>query len=265
MISDLILSLRDTFYKKHTRQYAARFSASNSDHMQIVSQLLLNNKVGVMAFNGVYGLFTNADSKSANNRILKIKNRPSDKNLVLVAAPEYLNEYVDFTQTYYSHEKVIALQRYLHALGVILPAGAQTPPHLVSHKENKETILSIWTEYDPLRNLIDIFRASGGRSLAGTSANKSGQPSHIKTEEVWEDFKRNVDFFVEANFDHLPEIRRKSTSVIDLTQKQPRLHRLGNVSKEEIQEALHKFKFPELHIDDAKTIHVRPHHAKLSN
>ena len=239
-------------------QYALRLSAENSRDTDIAATLLKENKVGIIAFNGIYGLFTNVEDESANNRILQIKDRPNDKNLVLVSAPENLNEHVDFSNAHYSHEQIAQLQKYLHALGVILPAGSGAPKHIASNKNEQSTVLSIWTEYEPLRRLITKFRQLGGRALAGTSANKSQQPTHNDTEEVWQDFKTDVDFIVTADFNYLPEIRRRSTSVIDLTQPRPRLHRLGNVTQEEIQEGLLKFGFPDLHVDQEKIIFVSP-------
>ncbi len=247
------------------RKTALRLSVDNAEHRDLAARLLTENKVGVIAFNGIYGLFANSDDKTANERILKIKDRPQDKNLILVSAPEYLHEHVDFSHSHYSQEQIIDLQKNLHALGVILPAADSAPDHLISRKDNLNTVLSIWTEYDPLRDIIEKFRELGGRALTGTSANRGGQSTHIDNEEAWQDFKNDVDFVLEADYSKLPEIRRRSTSVIDLTQPQPRLHRLGNVTEEEIQNALLKFGFPDLTINKEKTLYVIPRSVSISS
>lgn len=245
--------------KEGQPKQAIRLSVENSENINIAAELLTQHKVGVIAFNGIYGLFTNADNQAASDRILTIKDRPNDKSLVLVSAPEYLNEHVSFAQAHYSHEQITQLQEYLHALGVILPASNDAPRHITSHRnEEQPTILSIWTEYEPLRRLLFSFRQMGGRALAGTSANKNNQPTHIDAEEAWQDLKTDVDFILEADFKHLPNIRRRSTSIIDFTEPQPRLHRLGNVTQEEIQEALLKFNFPDLRVDPKRIIPVHP-------
>jgi L-threonylcarbamoyladenylate synthase len=249
---------RESLGREHSGQVALRFSFEDPKSLDVTAQLLLQNKVGVIAFNGIYGLFTNADNEAANNRILQIKNRPQDKNLVLVSAPEHLDEHIDFAKAHYSHDQIVALQRHIHALGVILPASEKAPAHIIARRNEHPTVLSIWTEYAPLRQLISSFREQGGRALAGTSANKSGQPTHIDTEEAWQDFYTDVDFLVAADFSHLPDIRKRSTSVLDLTKPAPRLHRLGNVTKEEIQEALLEFRFPDLEEDTDRTIYVKP-------
>lgn len=239
-------------------QYALRLSVESLEHIGLAAKLLKENKIGIIAFNGIYGLFTNADDEIANNKILEIKNRPTDKNLILVSAPEHLDEHVDFNRSHYPHEKVIQLQRSLHALGVILPAGNGAPSHITLANDKQATILSIWTEYEPLRKLIANFRQIGGRAFTATSANKGGQPTHTNAQEAWQDFKAETAFILEADFSHLPDMRKQSTSVVDLTQPKPLLYRLGNVSQEEIQEALLKFGFPDLQVNPEKIIFVRP-------
>ncbi len=247
-----------TFRCKQTRRSALRFSIAHHHELTLAAHLLHRDNVGVIAFNGIYGIFADAQSRTAYKRILAIKNRPNERNLVLVVAPEYLHEEVDFSRAHYSQEQVIALQRSVHALGVILPAGRKAPLHLiVTQEDQQQTILSIWTEYPPLRRLLELFREHGGRSLVGTSANRSGHPTHYETHAAWQDFNADVDFFLEDDFTALPEIRRRSTSILDLTHPRPRLHRLGNVSKEEIQEALLKYNFPDLFVDTQKVILVR--------
>jgi tRNA A37 threonylcarbamoyladenosine synthetase subunit TsaC/SUA5/YrdC len=225
---------------------ALRLFAENPIHRNYAADLLIQGKIGAIGFNGIYGLFCSADDKFQQEKILIMKNRPNDKHGVLVVQPENLREYTDISKTNFTFGQIIKLQKHLHALGVILPASDGAPSHLVNERGKDKTILSIWTEYQPLRNLIEEFQGLGGRALAGTSANRSGQPTHFDTEAVWQDFKKDVGFVLEADYSALPPIRRQSTSVIDLTGEYPRLHRAGNVSKEEINAALKKFKFPAL-------------------
>lgn len=242
-----------------SRRLAMRFSEKNPLHIDYAADLLAKkNKIGVIGFNGIYGLFTNVESRAANARIRFIKGRPEEKKLVLVTPPEYLHEYVDFSRTSFSHEQVIKLQKSLHALGVILPASDRVPGHILESVNDQKTVLSIWTEYGPIRKLMESFREQGGRALAGTSANISGQPTHIDIKSAWKDFNGFVDFTIEGDYSYLPEIRRQSTSIIDLTKDRPRLHRLGNVTQEEIVEGLRKFDFPDLQIEKEKLLLVRP-------
>ena len=112
----------------------------------------------------------------------------------------------------------------------------------------RATTLLIWTEYQPLRYLLERFRQCGGRALVATSANKAGEPTHWQFSLLRRDFGADVDAMVEADFSQLSEDRRKSTSIIDLTGDAPRFHRAGNVSELEIDEALVRNRLPGLRI-----------------
>lgn len=186
----------------------------------------------------------------------------------------------------------------VHALGMILPASLGTPKHLrqlaetgeetrgkitpcpyhpvfqfrefmvywkervsqrdIRCEEDLGTVLIIWTEYPPLRFAIEHFRELGGRAWVGTSANKNGQPTHCSFPELEAEFRHDIAALVEDDFSRLPKERRKSTSVIDLTENPPRFHRAGNVSEEELVIALSKHRFPELTVGrDVVTVRSR--------
>jgi len=197
-----------------------------------------------LPFNGIYGFFGNIESKEVADRIIEIKKRPKDRNLIIVSAPEFIDEYVNLTGgSYYSKDSLMSLWRDLHALGVILPAGQKAPFHLRSGSR-KETVLSIWTEYPPLRKVMDCFRSLGGKAFVGTSANHSGNAAHFRTHSLWEEFGESVDAIVEADFQKIDKDRHKSTTILDLTNSQPILHRLGNVDKTELKKALKKNLLP---------------------
>ncbi len=218
----------------------ARKLDSNSElDLKIAAKIILDGGVVALPFNGIYGFFGNIESKEAAERIVAIKNRPKDRNLIIVSAPEFINEYVDFQKMHYLQDNLINLWKDVHALGVILPAGEKAPAHLSSAHPEK-TILSIWTEYLPLRKIMNEFRKIGGKAFVGTSANHSGKPTHYQTKTLWAEFGHLLDAIVEADFSQMDEKRHKSTTVIDLTNSQPRLHRLGNVEESELQSALTK-------------------------
>jgi hypothetical protein len=92
----------------------------------------------------------------------------------------------------YPLERVQALQRELHALGVILPAAMPGAP---LHVAQSRTILNVWTEQPPdapLRRLVHELRRRGKRALAGTSANLTGQPTITEPDEVVAVFGQRV-------------------------------------------------------------------------
>lgn len=224
-----------------------------ADHLSKAAKIINNGGIAVVAFNGIYGIFGDLQNAQAAERIVKVKNRPQDKKLVAVSAPENLAELADFSQLNngVTHEHVIILQQRLHALGVILPSHDNTPDYVVSQNGYKKTILSIWTEYPPLRYIINEIRESYNKTaLVGTSANRSGQATHRYMQEVWAEFQYLVDGIVLGDFSHLDESRGKSTSIIDLTGEKPRLHRAGNVTVDEINTALRYCGLKELIVNE---------------
>jgi L-threonylcarbamoyladenylate synthase len=223
-----------------------RLDIRNSDHIAYAARLIAQGEVIVAGFNGVFGIFGDADNKQAAEKIYHVKNRPLDRNLILVSPPEFLHEHVDTSAplfTRHSLEQMQQLYRQLHALGAILPARpASAPPFLVVNN----TILNIWTEYNPhqpIRQLVAHLRTLGKRALVGTSANRSGEPTHINPAHVFADFNGTVAAVLLDSFRHLPPQRKQSTSIIDFSGEVPRLHREGNVPREELEAALTRLGF----------------------
>ena len=210
-------------------------------HIEQAAEIIAQGGVIAAAFNGVFGLFGDADCPAAATKILEIKNRPEEKNLILVTAPEFLHEHLDLTANafqYHPLEKLQRLYRETHALGMILPAAVPGAPH---HLVRNGTVVNIWTEYPPyqaIRQLITALRRRGKRALAGTSANKSGLPTFTSTRQVLDAFGDGIPVVLGDSFEHLPPIRRISTTIVDFTKPHPRLFRVGNVPENELREHL---------------------------
>jgi L-threonylcarbamoyladenylate synthase len=200
---------------------------------------------GIIAFpfNGVFGLFGDCDLPKATDLIIEAKNRPQDKKLILVSPPEFAHEFADLSHLKHRRAALLHVWAKVHALGVILPAAESAPHHLVSEAQ---TVLVIWTEYPPLRALITEVRKLGGRGLVGTSANKAGQPTHWRYADLCDEFDGNVHALVHGDFTHLPDVRRRSTTVVDFTNVHPRLHREGNVPELELRPVLEEHGFHDL-------------------
>lgn len=237
---------------------AERLDAHNTRHLKRTAEIIKAGGIVAFPFNGIFGLFGDIDNIQASDKIVIAKNRPRDKKLIAVFLPEQIEEFADLKRTHFSKEQIIDFWKDIHALGIIFPASTYSPYHLTIGEGVERTILAIWTEYKPLRLMMRHFLEMGGRGLVGTSANKSGQVTHYDPDELWNDFQTDVHAIVWDRFDDLPEIRRRSTSVIDLTNRSPRLHRAGNVPEEEIAAALARHNFPKLFADrDVITVRAR--------
>lgn len=226
---------------------AEKLSSSNQKHLKRTAEIIKAGGVVAFPFNGIYGLFGDVDEKEVAEKIFNAKNRPRGQQLILVSHPDNIEDYVNFRKVHFAKQPIIDLWKSIHALGIIFPASTAAPYHLVV-REDIDTILGIWTHYQPLIEVMKHFRKLGGRAFVGTSANKSGRPTHYLFESLWKEFYQDVDALVEADFSHLSPERYKSTSIIDLTNSYPRLHRLGNVGELELREYLNRYGFPELQI-----------------
>jgi L-threonylcarbamoyladenylate synthase len=202
-------------------------SALQPGDLARAAHVLRAGGVVALPFNGIFALFGDADRPVLHQRIQTLKHRPADKPLARVTLPEHANDEVDFARVHAPRQHIVALWFDLHALGIILPA-----------KRRDDTVLLVWTEYPPLRQVLEHFRELGGRTLVGTSANRTGQPTATSVREVWQTFAFQLDAILADDFSHLPHACRRSTTIVDLTLPQPRLHRVGSVSPADLQRAL---------------------------
>jgi tRNA A37 threonylcarbamoyladenosine synthetase subunit TsaC/SUA5/YrdC len=204
------------------------------------------------AYNGIYTLLGDADDPAVPARAAAAKGRPEAQGLALVCPPEHADEHVALDapvlRSRYSFAAVQELYRAVHALGVILPAALPGAP---SHLVQSGTILNVWTEErpsSPLRELVRELRGRGRRAFAGTSANRTGEPTITTSAEVVDVFSGRVDAILLDDFAHVPEARRRSASIVDLTVPVPRLVREGSVAADELAAELRRLGFGELHV-----------------
>jgi tRNA A37 threonylcarbamoyladenosine synthetase subunit TsaC/SUA5/YrdC len=219
------------------------------DRVRAVEQLIAGEII-VSGFNGIYVLLGDADDPSVPGKVAAAKGRPQAKGVALVCPPEALGEHVDLEARPLREtdffERIQALQRGLHALGVILPAAIPGAP---AHVVQSGTILNVWTEQPPtapLRHLVCELRRRGRRALAGTSANLTGQPTITDPDEVVAVFGQRVSAILVDNFDDVPVDRRRSASIVDVTGPQPRLFREGSVAAGELARELRRLGLGEL-------------------
>ena len=221
------------------------FDAGDMAAVRTVARQLRMGAVVAVRFNGAFALVGDIDCPNSAETIFRVKNRPRHKTLAMINHPEQMTHYIAHGHLRYDFERIVALQTQLHAIGVILPADPQATP---SHTLVGDTILNVWTEHAPLRNLVDALRTLGGRALHGASANPSGQPTLACINAVAETFAGKIaGIYIDQRIEVNP-IRKRSTSLLDLTTVPPTLRREGNVSRDEICEQLAILDFGRLQI-----------------
>jgi tRNA A37 threonylcarbamoyladenosine synthetase subunit TsaC/SUA5/YrdC len=221
----------------------------HADRVRAVQQLLRGQLIA-SGFNGIYVLLGDADDPLVPAKVAWAKRRPQAKGVALVCPPEFLGEHVNRQTPALGGDdpfrRVQALQRELHALGVILPAAMPGAP---AHVVQSGTILNVWTEQPPnapLRHLVVELRRRGKRALAGTSANLSGKPTITDPDEVVAVFGQRVSTILLQDFGAVPPERRRSATIVDLTQPQPHLFREGSVPAGELAAELRRLGLGEL-------------------
>jgi L-threonylcarbamoyladenylate synthase len=221
-------------------------SAAQSADLARAAVILIRGGLVALPFNGIFALFGDLEQPHVYDRIMAAKGRLADQRLAQVCLPEFARELVDFDATPASERKITALWQEVHSLGLILPSNPRSTVTAQESAPPDATVLLMWTEYSPLRKVLEHFRALGGKALFGSSANRTGQATFTTTREVWREFFTQIDAIVSDDFAHLPAHRRQSSTIVDLTADQPRLHRRGSVSPAELQSALALHGFPPL-------------------
>ena len=218
---------------------------------------LIDGEIIVSAFNGIFVLVGDADEPTIAEKVATAKQRPQAKGVALVCPPEFLAEHVavdaPVLQTTYALARIEALYDAVHAVGLILPAALPgAPPHVVQDG----TILNVWTEerpVSPLRQLVLELRQRGRRALAGTSANRAGEPTIADARCVKDVFSDRVPLMLLDTVDRVPPERRRSASIVDLTGPIPRLVREGSVPAEELRGEMRRLHLGELAIAENAT------------
>ena len=225
------------------------------EDLEVAAEILAADGLIVVFFQGTYAFLCDADATKPADKIFEIKSRPREKGLSLVVDPGFLPEFVDVNHSIFHRfplEKAIELQRSLHALGLVFPAGSGAPVDLVQNG----TIMNVWTEYpphNPLGQLTNLARARGVRGFKGASTNLSHEATYNTVEQVLAQFDGKIPLILEGGMP-VAEHRRKSTTLVDLTCERPTIIRAGNVSAEEVQVALDRVGFGKLEI--AKNVKI---------
>lgn len=180
--------------------------AHNPESWTIAGRHFSNGLFGAVGFNGICGFFANRIDKLAISNIFDVKGR-GDPKIGVTAQPEDLVSLFKISD----EKKLILLDLWknTHSLAVRLPAADS------GNCVFDGTIIGFWTEYAPLRGILREFKKIGGVALAATSANRSGEGTHWKFDELIKDFDGEVPFVVRD--DRMTQERNTSTTILDGT------------------------------------------------
>ena len=180
-------------------------------------------KGGVIAFptRCLYGLGADALNPDAVERIFKIKQRPSEKPiLILIDDPKQLERLV----TRISDAARAIMERFWPGrVTLVFDAGAEVPDYLTAGTGK----IGIRLAGHPVA--AALARAIQG-PITGTSANVSGQPGCHQIEDLQPGVTENLNLILDAG----PLKGGQGSTVVDVTGEVPRVLREGVVTEKEI-------------------------------
>ena len=195
------------------------------DQLSEVLQAITQEDVIVFPTDTVYGIGASIFSPKALDKIFEIKNRPTDKSLIVLCADELqLEEIVGPLSV--DVKKII--DAFLPGgLTLILKCYMSLPEEITRGKQT----IGVRIPDHPLA--LELLKEFG--PLATTSANISGEPSPTKIDMLNPVIQR-----VNYVFDDGETKQQIPSTILDCTKDEFVILREGAITLEEIQKVLHK-------------------------
>jgi L-threonylcarbamoyladenylate synthase len=180
---------------------------------------------GIIAFptDTAYGLGCDPFNERAVDRLFRLKGRPETKPILLVIDSIAMAESISCPSEVF---RALAKTFWPGPLTIIVKAKSAVPVNVTA---GTGTIGLRWPVAPVATSLIQRF----GKPITATSANRTGQPSAITSDEIRLQFGDSLEAFIDGGL--LPV--RGGSTLLDVTTDPPILLREGPVS----YEALHNF------------------------
>lgn len=193
------------------------------DYISIAAELLRIGELVAFPTDTVYGLGADATNDEAVRKIYALKNRSADKAIgLLVPSISHAREFALFDE----RAATLAHALWPGALSIVLPVkeNCGVSPTALAGKKT----VSLRMPNHPV--ILDLLHALD-RPIAAPSANPSGQLSTTTALDVARDLQDAVPVILAGG----PKLIGIESTIIDLTQEQAVILRLGVVSVETIE------------------------------
>ena len=196
-------------------------SSEDAQTPVIAANIIKNGGLVAIPTETVYGLGANGLSEEAVIKIFEAKGRPQDNPLILhIAGAEQIEQFAHhIPQAAYD----LAEKFWPGPLTIILPARDLIPKRTTG---GLDTVGLRCPDCDITREIIRI----SGVPIAAPSANISGKPSTTTAEHVRHDHDGRIDAIVDGG---ACRVGVEST-IVDLTERRPRLLRPGGIGPEQL-------------------------------
>jgi L-threonylcarbamoyladenylate synthase len=208
-----------------------KVSASQPDAIPRAHRYLQRGKLVAFPTDTVYGLAADAFNRQAIRDLFRVKGREADKAIaVLVGNLLSLDRVVDEENFSFDMKRIVncLTERFWPGpLTVVVPRHPDLPDLL-------SPLPTIGVRMPDHPIALALLNSTG--PLAVTSANRSGKPSTISAEEVLSQLKGLISLLLDGG--------RTSggvpSTVVDCTQPELRILRIGPISEDNIQKAILK-------------------------
>ena len=200
-------------------------SATDENVAQIAAQYIKEGQLVAIPTETVYGLGANGLNEDAVARIFEVKGRPQDNPLILhICGPEQIELFCHhIPQAAYD----LAEKFWPGPLTIVLPAKESVPRRTTG---GLDTVALRCPDNDVTRQIIRL----SGVPIAAPSANISGKPSTTTAEHVRHDHDGKIHAIVDGGSCRVGV----ESTIVDLTERRPRLLRPGGIGPEELLEVL---------------------------
>ncbi len=196
-------------------------SAEDAGTAVLAANIIKSGGLVAIPTETVYGLGANGLDEEAVLKIFEAKGRPQDNPLILhISGPEQIEQFAHhIPQAAYD----LAEKFWPGPLTIILPAKELIPKRTTG---GLDTVGLRCPDCDITREIIRL----AGVPVAAPSANISGKPSTTTAEHVRHDHDGRIDAIVDGG---ACRVGVEST-IVDLTERRPRLLRPGGIGPEEL-------------------------------
>lgn len=189
------------------------------------SEILKNGGIGIFPTETVYGIGADCFNEMAVKKIYEVKNRPKTKALsVLISNLSMLNQIAKNI----SKEEMKVMEKFFPGPLTLILEKNENVPEIVT--AGKDTIGVRMPENEIALKLIEEV----GRPLATPSANISNKPSGTEYNQIIDDFKDNINFFIDSGKSKIG----LSSTIVKIENKKVNILREGIITKEDIENIL---------------------------
>jgi len=183
---------------------------------------------GIIAFttDTVYGLGGNAFDVTAVDRIYQVKRRPRHLSLPLLV--NNISQLSILVEPISAFALFLADRFWPGGLTLVLSKSASLPKHFSS----QSTVAVRIPDHTVPMALIQGF----GKPIIGTSANISGHPNTLTTDEVKQQLGDKVDLIIDGG-----RCSGGESTIVDVTGEVPVIPRQGIISQYEIEKAFEEY------------------------